>query len=208
MAKKKRTAKAKTKGKGKGKDPTKNTDKGKGKEKKKGKGKVKVKSQKKTKPGPMAKSAGKRKLKSKGEAEVLDNTASVKTPKISSGFSQRRWKQVAGNLGLESHIAHVSRWDGHSTPPVLTGFAFVRHVESDHRDLKCAGTSVNMTQGVIVRREDGKLFLTGRGVTEKYLGIQVPWKNRANAGERLLSAREREELGQPEATGTVSDSSE
>ena len=54
-----------------------------------------------------------------------------------------------------------------------------------------------MTQGVVVQREEGRLFLVGRGVAKKYLGLQVPWKNRANAGRRFLTPLEREALGQP-----------
>ena len=217
MAKKKGKAEQKNKGKKESKDTTKLRAKDKPRvgAKGTGKGKAKIKGKDKNKPKRKIKVTGKAKgegktkaggkdrVKDKAKAEVADKEVGAEAPRIASIFVQRRWKQVAGNLGLENHVAAVSRWNAYDAPPILTGFTFVRHIESAARDLKCAGTSVTMTPGVVVRREDGKLFLTGRGVTAKFLGIQVPRKNPADAGKRFLTAQEREELGQPEAQGTV-----
>ncbi len=211
-----------SKGKAKKSSRGKSQDRSKGKEQVKAesggrtKGKsreqVKAKSEGKSKGRPKDKSKEKSRGKDKtkdsqrSQDEELNQTRSGIADKVSQGVTaaaQRRWKQVAVRLGLEEQITAVAAWDGSSTPPILTGFSFVRHVESDARDLVCAGTSVHMTQGVIVERQDGKSFLTGRGVAAKFLGLQVPWKDRASAGQRALSAHERVELGQPEAQGAA-----
>jgi hypothetical protein len=202
-AKGKAKAEAKGKRKAGAKGKRKAGAKGKAKAEGKGKGKGKRKAEAKGKRKDEAKKKGKGKDKAKVESEGEDKSEVAQAvPK----FAQRRWKQVANKLGLERHIVAASEWDGQGDPPLLTGFTFVRHVESDARDLKCAGTAVTMTQGVIVKREDGKLFLTGRGVAQKFLGLQVPWKSRANTGQRFLTALEREDLGQPQAQSTVAES--
>lgn len=215
-------SKAESKGKTRGKAKGKSKDRSKGKARDQSKGKAKGRSKGKTREKAKAKSGGKSKGKGKAKARSKGNgkTKDIKlgrdeepnlgqagpADKVSQGVTvaaQRRWKQVAARLGLEKGIAAVAAWDGSGAAPILTGFSFVRHVESDARDLVCAGSSVTMTQGVIVEREDGKSFLTGRGVAAKFLGLQVPWKNRANAGQRALSTQERLELGQPEAQGAA-----
>ena len=207
-------SKAKSKGKTRGKAKGKSKDKSKARAGDQSKGKAKDKAKGKTREKVKAESGGKSKGKTKGKAkdskldqdEEPNRVPARPADEISQGVTaaaQRRWKQVAARLGLEKGIAAVAAWDGSSAPPILTGFSFVRHVESDARDLVCAGSSVTMTQGVIVEREDGKSFLTGRGVAAKFLGLQVPWKNRANAGQRALSTQERLELGQPEAQGAA-----
>jgi hypothetical protein len=189
--------------KGKPKDKVKKKSKVRAKGKPKDKREKRSKGKDKGKPKGKAKAKGKRKAQEKEPAkgEDLEDPVEVElteqpAPEVVTTPALRRWRRVAARLGSEEQIAAVTAWDGSGAPPILTGFSFVRHVESDARDLRCAGTLVRMTQGVIVQRADEKSFLLGRGVAGKYLGLKMPWKDRANAGKRGLSAQERKALGQ------------
>jgi hypothetical protein len=226
-AKGKGKAKGKEKKKAKDKGKPEAKDKGKGKDKKKAKAEAEAKGKPKGKDKGKGKGKGKAKAEAQAQRvkpdqiamqivtpEDLDppdataeepaeapadaNTAHTeRAPPVRARPAQRRWERVAARLGLEQHARAIAGWDGQGDPPPLSGFSFVRHVESDARDLRCAGTARTLTQGVIIQREDDKLFLVGRGVAQTYLGLAVPRKDRANAGQRFLTPLEREALGQP-----------
>ena len=155
--KKKSKGKARDKAKEKAK-PKKGNGRSKAESKGKTRGKAKGKSKDKSKAKAGDQSKGKAKAKSKGNGKTKDiklgrdeepNLGQAgPADKVSQGVTvaaQRRWKQVATRLGLEKGIAAVAAWDGSGAPPILTGFSFVRHVESDARDLVCAGSSVTNT---------------------------------------------------------------